>query len=107
MSMQTMVVPKQRINILFPRPLLEDLRRYVPARQRSRVVVEATQEKLQRLKLLAALDSLAKEPAWKAEDHPDLKTGQDIDRWVENMRQSWERSPQALWGEDGQVSAGL
>lgn len=102
----TTVMPRQRINVVFPRPLLDDLRRYVPARQRSRVVAEATAERLQRIKLLAVLDGLAKESAWKEEDHPEMKTPEDVDHWVEGLRQSWQRSPQELEGENGQIPAG-
>lgn len=32
---------------------------------------------------------LEKEPLWKEEDHPDLRTPADIDKYVRNLREAW------------------
>lgn len=32
---------------------------------------------------------LEKEPLWKEEDHPDLKTPADIDKYVRKLREAW------------------
>jgi len=45
----------KRINVTFPASLLEELRRYVPRRERNRFIVEATEKELKRRRLLKAL----------------------------------------------------
>lgn len=81
----------ERLNIYLPRSVAEDLRRYVPARERARFVAYAVARELHRLKLLAAIDASA--GAWHDEDHPDLATPADIDRWIEEQRAGldWDR----------------
>jgi len=81
----------ERLNLYLPKPLVDDLRRCVPARQRTRFVSEAVARELRRLKLRTALESSA--GAWRDEDHPELATGTDIDRWVAEGRATldWDR----------------
>lgn len=81
----------ERLNIYLPRSVARDLRRYIPARQRARFVAQAVARELHRLKLLAAIDASA--GAWRDEDHPDLMTPADIDRWIEEGRAGlgWDR----------------
>jgi len=81
--------PTERINVNFPKALLEELRRYVPARERSALIVRATEKELRRVKLLSALNALSKGPAWKLEDHPDLSDGPAIDRVLAESRAAW------------------
>jgi hypothetical protein len=83
---------KERFNVVFPAEVLKDLRTLVPPRKRGEFVVEATARELRRLRLRALSERLRKEPAWKLEDHPDLATPDDIERWVDQMRASWRRS---------------
>jgi hypothetical protein len=82
---------KERFNVVFPAAVLKDLRTLVPPRKRGEFVVEATARELRRLKQQAVLERMSKEPAWKVEDHPDLATPQDIERWVDGMRAAWRR----------------
>lgn len=77
----------ERISVYFPKALLDDLRRYVPARRRSAVIVESTAKEVERLKLLAVLERTA--GAWRDEDYPSLATDEDIDRYVGELRASW------------------
>jgi hypothetical protein len=42
----------KRINVTFPVSLLEELRRYVPRRERSKFIVEATEKELKRTRLV-------------------------------------------------------
>lgn len=76
-----------RVNVYFPKKLLADLEKYVPARRRSALIVEATEKELRAIKLRVALDT--GRGAWSDADHPDLKTGEDIDRYVREMRANW------------------
>lgn len=91
----------ERLNIYLPRNVAEDLRRYVPARQRARFVAQAVARELDRLKVLAAIDASA--GAWRDEDHPELATPADIDRWIEERRAGldWDRLTSAGGHRDG------
>jgi len=84
----------ERINVLFPRELLDDLRRNVPARQRSQLIVRATEHELRRVKLLSALARLESEPAWKAENHGDSRNGAEAERAATDSRAVWVVAPQ-------------
>jgi hypothetical protein len=77
----------KRINVTFPTSLLEEIRRSIPGRERNRFIVEATEKELRRQRLLKALREST--GAWRDEDHPDLKTSEDADRYVRRLRETW------------------
>ena len=79
----------KRINVTFPISLLEELRRYVPRRERSKFIIEATEKELKRTRLQKVLEDLRREPAWSDEDHPDLMTVEDVNRYVRRLRETW------------------
>ena len=81
------VEEKHRINVTLPAQLAKDLRELVPRGERNRFVVEATRKELKRAKLLHALE--VSFGAWSDENHPDLMTDEDIDRYVRRLRESW------------------
>ncbi|MBU1662193.1 MAG: hypothetical protein KKD28_12065 [Chloroflexi bacterium] len=91
-----MTVETKRINVTLPVRLLEEMRRYIPKRERNKFIVEATEQELQRAKLKAVLEDLRREPAWSDEDHPDLMTVDDVNRYVRELR---ERSMPQTWDE--------
>ena len=76
--------PAVRITVRLPRWLLDDLRKYVPARRRSEVIAAATAEAMARIKLDEALRIGA--GAWSDEDHPDLRTQKDVNRYLSELR---------------------
>jgi hypothetical protein len=78
----------QRINVSFPKKLVDELSSLVPPGKRSHLVVEATQKELQRIRRLKILEKTA--GAWKDSSHPDLKTIRDVCKWVNRLRQSDE-----------------
>ncbi len=78
----------QRINVSFPKKLVDELSSLVPPGKRSRLVVEATRKELQRMKRLKTLEKTA--GAWNDSSHPDLKTIKDVCKWVNRLRQSDE-----------------
>ncbi len=78
----------QRINISFPKKLLDELGSLVPPGKRSHLVVEATRKELQRMRRLKTLEATA--GTWKDSSHPDLKTIKDVRKWVNRLRQSDE-----------------
>lgn len=89
---------KERMNLYLTKPVMDDLRRLIPARERTRFVEEVLARELRRRKLQAALKASA--GAWKDEDHPELMTGEDIDRWIEEQRKLGSRDWSKEWGED-------
>ena len=78
----------ERLNIRMPRELANDLKRLVPARKRSQLVVAATAEAVARLK---QQEALREEKIWSDEGHPDLTSQEDINHYLSEMRASWER----------------
>ncbi len=84
----------KRINVTFLLSLLEDLKRHTPRRERNKFIVEATEKELKRKRLLDALRESA--GAWSDEDHPDLMTVEDVDRYVRRLRET--RMPRS-WDE--------
>lgn len=78
----------ERINVNFPRPVLEDLRRLVPAKRRSEVIARATARELRRLKIAAFFEQLERNPVWQAEHYPALADGAAIDSFVAQLRAS-------------------
>ncbi|MDK1029464.1 MAG: hypothetical protein QGM50_11520 [Anaerolineae bacterium] len=93
-----MGVIKERMNLYLTKPVMDDLRRLIPARERTRFVEEILARELRRRKLKAALKASA--GAWKAEDHPDLMTFEDVNRWIEEGRKGFTRDFSKEWGED-------
>lgn len=91
-----MPVVRERLNLYLTKPLMDDLRRTIPARERTRFVEEVLARELRRRKLLKAIESSY--GAWKDEDHPDMLTGEDIDRWIEEQRKLGSRDWSEEWG---------
>jgi hypothetical protein len=81
----TAAVAKRRINVTFPIEVLELVDSVVPPRERNRFIVKATEEVARRERLRKALDAAA--GAWKLEDHPELATPEDVDRWIRQLRE--------------------
>lgn len=79
----------QRINISFPKKLVDEISALVPPGKRSHLIVEATQKEVQKIKRLKILEKTA--GAWKDSGHPDLRTIEDVCNWVTRLRQSDEK----------------
>ncbi|HEY4491679.1 MAG TPA: hypothetical protein VI958_06730, partial [Acidobacteriota bacterium] len=78
--------------IVFPEALLEELDRAVQKRERSEFVVQAVQEKLQKLQLQRALKDVA--GIWK--DHPDLQKDAHVRRYLKRLRGADTRRRQKM-----------
>jgi len=89
---------KVRINVLIPVELAEEISKSVGSRKRSSFLVEAAQEKLERMRLAEAMSEAA--GSWSEELHPDLKTQDDINRWVRSLRQGDIERMKGLENED-------
>lgn len=79
---------KERINVIFPADVLQELRRLVPSKQRSRIIVEATAERLALLRQREAVKQAA--GTWSDEDYPELNTESDLERWLAEIRGPWQ-----------------
>jgi hypothetical protein len=69
--------------------VLELLETVVPSRERNAFIVAATEEALRREQLRKVTRALREKPAWSDEDHPDLMTLKDVDRYVRRLRETW------------------
>jgi len=75
---------KQKV-IKFPLEVIGELERLVQPGKRSEFVVEATRERLERLKLGQALAKTA--GSLKSEDYPEFATSEDVAKWVRELRE--------------------
>ncbi len=80
------IEPSKRINVTFPNSLLEELREHIPKRKRNEFIVETIEKELRRIRLQQALRESA--GAWSDEDHPDLMTVEDVNRYVRQLRET-------------------
>ncbi len=79
---------KRRINVTFPVEVLELVDAVVSPRERNRFIVKAAEEAARRERLRRVLAQLRDEgPAWRDEDHPELATPEDVDRWIRQLRE--------------------
>lgn len=78
----------ERINVNFPRPVLDDLRRLVPAKRRSEVIARATARELRRLKIASAFETLGQAPAWRSDKYLLLTDVSAIDLAIRQLRVS-------------------
>jgi hypothetical protein len=93
-----MPVIRERLNLYLTKPVADELRRQIPARERTRFVEEILARELRRRKRKAAIEASA--GSWKDEDHPDMLTGEDIDRWIEEQRKLGTRDWSEEWGKN-------
>jgi hypothetical protein len=77
--------------VTIPNDVLNMLDQYVSPRQRSSFIVEAIKEHFERLTDLDVFEQTA--GSWKEEDHPDLRTPEDIDRYIAEIRGTWKLEP--------------
>lgn len=80
----------QKITVTLSRELIKRLDGRVPSRQRSQFIADAIESRLAIEEQLVALEETA--GAWSDDNHPDMKSGEDIDRWLRDLRQSWSLS---------------
>jgi hypothetical protein len=93
-----MPVIRERLNLYLTKPVADELRRLIPARERTHFVEEILARELRRRKLKAALKASA--GAWRDEDHPELATFEDVNKWIEEGRKSFTRDFSKEWGKD-------
>jgi hypothetical protein len=85
----------QRAHVVLPVALVAEIDAMVGPRGRSAFLAEVAQAELRKRKLLAFLRR--EEPAWKDEDHPELKDGTYA--WVRSLRDEWDERADRAWAE--------
>jgi hypothetical protein len=80
---------KVKTHVMFPAELLQAIDKVVGGRKRSRFIVEAAKEKLEELKFQQALEAAA--GCWKDENHPELRTQEDIRSYLKKTREITEK----------------
>ena len=81
----------KRAHIVLPEDLIQEIDTLVGPRGRSAFLEQTARTEVRRLKLLQFLES--PEPAWKDEDHPELRGG--AADWVRKTRAESERKTRA------------
>lgn len=76
-----------KTQVVFPQDVLEELDRIVTPRKRSEFIVEATLARVRKERFLKALDRAY--GAWTDENHPDLKTKEDVVAYVRRIRDNF------------------
>lgn len=84
-----MCMKKVHVHWTFPEDILRELSSWVKAGERSRFVAEATHEALKKLNLLNSLERAS--GAWKAKEHPGLKTKKNIEQYASKLRKGWSQ----------------
>lgn len=79
----------QRVNLMFPADVLEELRRVVPERSRSAFVAEATRMKLMAMRQKEVLARTA--GAWGDDAYGDLTTEADLNKYRNERDRAWTR----------------
>ena len=77
-----------RAHVVLPEDLLIRIDRTIGKRKRSRFLVEAAEEKLERDRLLAAIDAAA--GSWKTAVHPEWKRPGGAAAYIRETRKEWE-----------------
>ena len=89
---------KERMNLYIAKPVADELRRLIPPRERTKFVEEVLARELRRARVREVLSRTA--GAWKDEDHPELATFDDVNRWLDEIRQGSERDLLKEWDKD-------
>ncbi len=94
-----------RTNVMFPEDVLAELRKTVPARERSAFIAEATRRQLVMLKQKVAVHETA--GAWSREAHPELVGSAGVYTYRNETEQAWtERLHRVAEGGVEYVSSG-
>jgi len=94
MSTRVVSPEMRKVTVALPEDLLNCLDMAVPRRERSAFIARAIEEQLAIEGQIDAIEEAA--GCWSDEAHPDIKTGEDIDRWLAELRRPWNERFVAL-----------
>jgi len=78
-----------KAHLALPREILEEVDRIAGKRRRSLFIAEATREKIEKERFLRILDET--HGAWGDENHPELRSPKDMERYLGRTRQSYRK----------------
>ena len=84
-----MTVLFTRLNITAPSDLISELRRVVPERMRSKIVSEALEEKLTKIKREKAIEELA--GIWKKAGGIPFRNDKELSLWRKKLWSSFDK----------------
>ncbi len=97
MATETNQSSVRKVTVTLPVSLLTRLDGIVSSRRRSAFIARAVEEQLAILEQAAAIKESA--GVWQDEDYPDMATGEDIDRWLAELRGSTDERLARLFAE--------
>lgn len=80
---------KTKAHVIINEDILNEIDRVAGRRKRSFFIEQATREKLERGKFLKALEETT--GAWSDKRHPELKTSKDLEQYVKEKRQAYQK----------------
>lgn len=80
----------KRSHVLISEEITREIDKVAGDRQRSKFIAEAVREKLNRVKLIKAIDKTA--GVISAERYPEWETEADVARWVRHLRKEDEKT---------------
>jgi metal-responsive CopG/Arc/MetJ family transcriptional regulator len=80
---------KSKAHLVIPTEILEEVDKIAGKKKRSLFIAEATREKLEKERFLKALEET--HGAWADQNHPELRTNKDMERYVMEKRQSYRK----------------
>ena len=78
-----------KAHLVIPREILEEVDRIAGKRKRSLFIADATREKLEKVRFLRTLGQTG--GAWTDENHPDLRTVAQVERYVAEKRRTYRK----------------
>lgn len=80
---------KTKAHIIMNNDILNEIDRVAGKRRRSFFIEEATREKLEKEKFLKVLEET--KGAWSDKRHPELKTSKDMEQYIKEKRQTYQK----------------
>ena len=80
---------KTKAHVIMNDDILNEIDRIAGKRKRSFFIEQATMEKLEREKFLNVLEETA--GTWSDKRHPELKTSKDVEQYVKEKRQAYQK----------------
>ena len=80
---------RTKAHVIMNNDILNEIDRVAGKRKRSFFIEQATMEKLKREKFLKVLEET--KGAWSDKRHPELKTSKDMEQYVREKRQTYQK----------------
>jgi len=78
---------KSKAHLVIPAEILNEVDKIAGKKKRSLFIAEATREKLEKERFLKTLEET--HGAWTDQNHPELRTNKDMERYIREKRQSY------------------